>query len=417
MVAKLFRPSAVSQSDIEDAVIVDNDQMPELLSAVQPTISVPPRPGFFSSLGTRFRRMGTMIRKFFAWLWKKVTWPFAQFWSFLKWSGRGTKKAVLASPKAAASFFEAFFKVVTAPFLWVGEMTVKLLGWLWVGIAWLSSKLWSLLQWGGRGVKKGGTYLADSPKLTTFLIVGSILIYVLLKIFESEIVWNIVSIGIPLMVIYALISYKGTRVIGVVAASIVVLLVGINLFETKLPQTNRTLPWLPVAFDSWLSKTTVDSIKIKCNIARDQARAAAAQRMLDSTYAYLDRGDVRLSDSLQAAFYKKWDGVQDVPVAQAPVAPASVGSVSSVRSSMPADSVFTKGTYYIPVDSITSFRIHVVSDKTCNKYSTKSKQTYSLVYDDGAVIHDQPGINTVIPNRPEPIFKLMGKGVVELAVN
>ena len=85
------------------------------------------------------------------------------------------------------------------------------------------------------------------------------------------------------------------------------------------------------------------------------------------------------------------------------------------------DSVFTKGTYFINVKDKTPFVINVQSALTCNKYSLASQtgNGYNVVYVDGTMVYDAPGVRTVFPNRPNPRFKLMSNklATIKMVVN
>jgi len=75
------------------------------------------------------------------------------------------------------------------------------------------------------------------------------------------------------------------------------------------------------------------------------------------------------------------------------------------------DSFFTSGTYYIDVNNEAFYYINILSTKTCARYSLASQtgNGYFVIYDDGPPVYDEPGINTVFPNKERPRFKLKSK--------
>jgi hypothetical protein len=327
-----------------------------------------------------------------------------------------------------------FFRLITAPFRWAGKMIKnlfnfvttlsKLIGTLimklfnliallfklaWKMVMKLFSFLRTLFSLAGKVVAKLFNFVKASPKLISFLIGGAIICYILLIIADSAIVWTIVSIVLPLALISVLMSYKRTRIIGVVLASIAVLVTAVNLFEAKLPQTNRVVPWIAVAFDRWSAKAAPDSIDVIYAIAKDQAEAEAARKMLDLAYTYLGREEVEIADSLKEAHDKKWGRKKEAQVVQQqsviPSLPTN-SQADSLKSTLSVNTVkLSLGEYQYVLKAGQETPVIDVPD--CGRFVcnfSSPTYNYKIIYSDGTQYDGGPDV--IIPRKTNVSFKI-----------
>lgn len=210
--------------------------------------------------------------------------------------------------------------------------------------------------------------------------------------------------------------------VGRVANAVVIVVAGVILFWSMFPMTSRDLPFLATKVDLEGSKA-IDKVRVTADVTWEASRTQHAEEMDIEYRRRLSEGDTKGATKVEMDFYNTWDKARikdSLIAASKPVSnyqsQLQLQSQSLTPASSLVDSIFTKGTYYIAVNGVTPFIIHIVSN-ACSKYATRSDKWYELVYVGGSIIHDGPGVSTKYPNLPEPKFQLRGNSIIKLVVS
>lgn len=219
---------------------------------------------------------------------------------------------------------------------------------------------------------------------------------------------------------------KARKTLGIILrVTVLVVFIGV-VMVTYFPRINRQAIVLRASIDQVLSKTMGDRVEVSAKDRWDIKREAASNRFFTHYDALLAAGKTNEAADTLAGFKKTWDMEtlvnlknQSVPIINSPIQPISpVASIVKPSCSLPKDSVFTKGTYYLDVEGETPFRIKVKSRQVCHKYELSSENdNYDVVYNDGTIVSDGPSKHTIAQNRENPIFKLRGKATIKMVVN
>lgn len=241
-----------------------------------------------------------------------------------------------------------------------------------------------------------------------------VLALIILSMMTGLSFWVSIMVGI----FWGLLSIGSTRsayrtLSKIMKVIFVLVLLGI-VVKSFLPQTFNSKVKNLVALDQAIISVFKTDTKVKAEGLFNKQREKASKQFLLYYDQLLEEAKIEEARDTLAAFEKKWQfRVKEIRAREEEVILPPLSQVAE-RRNIP-DSTFNIGVYQIDVKGQTPFYIYIPSSLGCITYSLSSlRYNYQIVFSDGEVVQDGPGV--ILRHRLEPKFILKGDDLVTLRI-